>query len=723
MKDNDSRTLLLSVGGDGAPAPVTPEELNEFKSDLAHLWDTANAEVGDRRYLSNRIRFCVWEGQAPDGRKHREYNDGVEPFPFEGASDGRIRLADQLVQERVLILMAAAMRGIANLNVKGVEIRDESFARRMTTLLRWVIRNKLGAQFVREIGKLAQYQEGDAPGAGLMYVRWNQETTLQMQPLDPQRLADELTQRGIDPAAMERIAYAFLDPAQEETAAGLLTDLFPHLRAKRARQMVRELRKSGQTLMPSPVVTTNLPEVRALRLMDDVMFSTMIGDLQRVPSLYLTEWLTEVELRQRVLADGWSESFVEGVLAHEGVPTVPLIGYDEPDKTGDYSQQYTSSNTPDSRKGFYQVATRFWRATNEDGIPGLYYVPFHKDVDECAHDRRLVDFQHGKLPFVFFSCEILGDRLWDSRGVPERAMSDQQTMKLLHDSRNDNVVIGTLPPVVGTKRAGNAKLLIRPLAYIEKDRNAELDFMHPPAYPVANDREQAMLWQRIDGYWGRMSETVPPMLQQLHTQTLVDLFMGNLKEVLRQILSLCQQYMTDEELQRVTGDNGETVIKSRQDIAGDFDLEISFNASDLNLDYLKVVVELCVQMLSIDSLNVIQRDKLLQRLFSAIAPDIAAEVVRPAGAAQEAEMSEEDQNMAKMRAGVEPPMQADGQNFGARLERIKQSIQKNPNMLKEWPETSLAILKARIEHLGNQVKQQENAVIGRQVGKPALGGN
>ena len=94
----------------------------------------------------------------------------------------------------------------------------------------------------------------------------------------------------------------------------------------------------------------------------------------------------------------------------------------------------------------------------------------------------------------------------------------------------------------------------------------------------------------------------------------------------------------------------------------------------------------------------------------------------PVDVATERELNDEDDNLAKIMAGVEPQMATQGQNFAARLQRIQENLQKNPAMqqrLQAQPD-SLAIFQARVKHLSFQVQQQQNASTGRTGAKPAL---
>ena len=52
------------------------------------------------------IRLARWEGQSDDGKKYsRNQRDGEGAFPFEGASDVRVRLVDSIINDLVMLLL------------------------------------------------------------------------------------------------------------------------------------------------------------------------------------------------------------------------------------------------------------------------------------------------------------------------------------------------------------------------------------------------------------------------------------------------------------------------------------------------------------------------------------------------------------------------------------------------------------------------------------------
>ena len=699
---------------------VTAQDLAQLKAEARDTATYAARVAYGRRSQAEETRFAIWEGQSDDGRKHAETNGGRPAFPFEGASDARIRLADMIVNERVLILTAAALRNMPR--VKGLDLSREHLGHKLTTVLKWVLKNKLGSGYFRTIAKLAQYQEGDAPAGAMLGVWWNQESALELTGLTIEDVRQQLMQSAGPEAAqtLNQMDVALQNPARDKETAQILMGLDPRLTEARALRAIAELRQSGACKYPVEVLVKDGPELCAYRVYDGIFFPVNTTDAQRCRCYFVREWLSRVELLERQVSMDYSAAFVEATLQHEG-----RSGWAEAEPgraSGASPLEGGYSTSGEEHRGEYEVVTAFYKAVNADHIPGIYYVAFSFHHEEPAHERKLLEYSHGQYPFTWFSREVLSERLLDARGVPELVSTDQQALKLLADSFNDNVSLATVPPLKVPRRRGKLGLVIGPLKLIKEDRPGDITWMQPPQYPMGNDKQQEEIRRRVDEYFGRISQNVPPMLTQLHQAGMVMFFLANLADALTQLLQLCQQYMSQEELALITGDDGIPVARSIEEIQGKFSVELTFDPRDLDMEYLKQITELLINViLRADTLNVVQRDKLIQRLFMAIDPNLAQATVRPVADAQASEVEAEQGNFAKISAGVEPEMVAEGQNFPLRLQVLEQIAQKNPEAIQKLSPVSAKIFEARVKYLQNQVQQIRNAQIGRTVGQPALG--
>ena len=104
--------------------------------------------AGWRRSRADDTRFAEWSGQTHDGKKHAN-DPNEDPFPWEGASDTRVRLADAIINENVDILTSAFWRGI--LRASPQEAGDAGKSATATTLLNYYRDNIMRRELCQEV--------------------------------------------------------------------------------------------------------------------------------------------------------------------------------------------------------------------------------------------------------------------------------------------------------------------------------------------------------------------------------------------------------------------------------------------------------------------------------------------------------------------------------------------------------------------------------------------
>lgn len=719
------KNTVENVRGDGGDQKVTKEELTDLKNEIMEICRDSSNSVHDRRSDADDTRFCRWPNQSQDGLKHSDPNEGYKAFPFEGASDSRVRLADMIINEREKILIASAMR--SDVTVEGLEGNDLELGARMSTVLKWVTSNALGYKYRKELKKIAQWQEGDVPAGAVMGVYWYDESALENKVLTTQDIAMMLLEevQAVNPDItpeqfMVELQILIENVSSEEKLGQMLRDTSPHLSDKRIKKIISELREFGEAVYPSPYIKTQSPAICAHRLFDDIFFPSNTTDIKNARAVFIREWLTEAQLKERAYTHGYSQKYITKVLEQEGE-----TGFPELNARDEFQIERIKSPSQYEYKGLYEQITAYTRSVNEDGVPGIYYTCFNCNVDIPAKDKILLDYAHGEYPFVWFGRETLTSRLWDSRSVSELVMGQQKALKILWDSYLDHTTLTTIPPITVPKNRPNSQLQFGPLMLIKENRPGEVKFMETPKYPSSNDKAQPLLEKQVNEYFGRSDELVPPALTQLHMQDMVDSFLINLKEVLHMVLQLCQQYMPDETLARVSGaENGLPIIRSREEIQGKFDLTMSFDSKDLDMEYVMKKAEIIGKyILPIDTLSTIERDKLVQKLFAGIDPSLASATIQPKQNANMKEALDEESNFAKINAGVEPQMIEDGQNHQLRLQVLNNIAQQNPQAIEKLSDDSRQILDARLKHLNHMVEQQTvNKSYGRLGAVPAMQG-
>jgi hypothetical protein len=692
-----------------------PDEIRALKSAVDDIRGEVGDEVRSDRATWEDTRYCVWDGQSTDGRKHGD-DLGKKPMPFEGASDARIRLADKICNENVKQLVTACTRVAPKL--MGVEGSDDGLAGKLSILLRWLIRSKWGAEYRRTTELLAQYCEGDSPAAAVAFVDWHAERALEKRTITAQDLILLFAQwaPNVTEAMIAELADVVTNPLRIDELTAMVGQIVPGMRIKRMRDIAQQILETGTAEFPAPYYRENGPKIVPLRIYEDVFFHANVTDIQRAPVIFLRQWLTRAEILERAATEGWDEDFVTGLLGEEkGQGHEGQSGFDESSTDGTGPGVFDGEL--DRRRGHYEIVTAYRRSVDEDGIMGIYVTKFSYFLEVPAKATELFDRQHGKLPFVYFSRECLTSRILDARGVPELAKTSQNSLKLISDSFEDMVQVTVNPPLKIPTGKAKYQLALQPFGQMELGPRENVEYLETPTYPALADNHREHVERENAEYFGRpYGDKVDPALVQLHAQDRVDRFLWSLADCFRMVLQLSQQYMPDEQLQRIVGGRGVPIARSREEIQGQFDLYLSFDVRDLDLDNLAKKAELLLKYARpMDVRGVVPWERMTSRIVQAIDVNWAEDLDTPAGADAK-EIDDQKGNLAKILAGIRPMRPEGGLNYPLRLSVVQEDIatrQANPTAFPALAPASAALLQEELEWLQFQAQQQQNAVTGR----------
>lgn len=540
-----------------------------------------------------------------------------------------------------------------------------------------------------------------------------------------QGAAPDIQMQAIQAAEDFKIALASKEFG-EEILAAKLAEYFPGIRAARAKKVIRELREKGTAEFPVPYIKQDGPDIQAKRLNEDWFIPLNTTDFQSARVWFEAEWLTKTQIIERKISQGWSDDFIEKVIGERQTDGSRAGGHEGSAAFPDYVRTEGGSivaRNTSYYKGLYQVLTAYYIATNEDGVPGKYFVVFHNDVDVAATERRLIDYAHGGYPGHTFRREVLTGRLCDSRGLSELAGTYQGLEKIYCDSFGDHAQLAGVPPIITRNRQRMGALHIKPLMELPAKRDGDFEWMKPPEYPrTVVDMVKELRRQR-DEYFGRTNADVAQDLVQLQREFKVLWWLMNLREALVQVFQLCQQYMPDSMIQRITNRKGEAIFKSREEIQGQFDLDLQFDPRDLDPEYLerigKIVKDLIMPM---DRDKTIQAAAIVSAFMWRISPDLAEAALLDVDQANQSEIEDEIKAYLKIRAGMEPELPDDGSiNYQLRLQWYQNMEQVNPEIYKSMPPDQLGIFQSRLQRLQVLAQQYgENVTIGQQGGRTAL---
>jgi len=347
-------------------------------------------------------------------------------------------------------------------------------------------------------------------------------------------------------------------------------------------------------------------------------------------------------------------------------------------------------------------------------------ISYH--VPDKAAVHELLPYAHGLYPFVELPRERSTRAILESRGIPEITQTAQEEIKIQRDYRADRASISILPPIRVPANRGKFDLVLGPGVQIPERRPGEIGWMDPPRFDQGSIEVENATRLDVNNYFGRMADGVPPQMSMLHTQELIDSWLLDMKLCVIQTMALAQQYMTPDEVARVTG-NQLPFSASPQDIRGRFDITAEFDARMLDAEALGAKLDYLAKILvPMDSFGVIDRVGLIKYMFQAVDPNMASMLIQDIGAATQQEQEDEQAAFAKISAGAEPPLKEGGQNAQVRLQTLQGIIQSNPAVQQRYQQDEIfrKMIDARAQAFQFQLQQQQNAVIGRTGAQPAL---
>jgi hypothetical protein len=671
------------------------------------LYEIDQADVDGSTYVHKKLRnwntrYCIWSGQSEDGRKHKGAL-GKQPFPFDGSSDVRIRLADQIISERVTMLVNSFFK--ARVQVQPVESMDIDKRSAAEAVLKWLLFQHCLDDLRREVRLAAEFRE--TYGLAVMAIDWVKTTRTEIKSFSMED-AMMMLQESQDPN-LQALLEVVLDPLQEELAAQLMGEVIPELGSV---TKVRQFREKGTVEWESPYIFESKPMWTALEPWEDIIFPSNTWSIQRAPFVARRELLSEVELRERGNIEGWDEDWVERASKYKGQLRRVNMTISRTDRL-----------FPEQLRDMVEIWHVFRKEIDEKtGAVRVTRTIMSFNVTDKVALHDILPYAHGNYPFVELCRERTTRPILESRGIPELVQTAQEEIKVQRDARVDSTSLQTLPPLRVPANRGKFDLVMGPGVQIPERRQGEISWMEGPRLSQGSIEIEQATRLDVNTYFGRMAEGVAPQLSMLHTQELIDGWLLDMKLCVVQTMALAQQYMTPEEVARVTG-NQLPFNASPQDIRGRFDITAEFDARMLDAEALGAKLDYLAKILvPMDSFGVIDRVGLIKYMFQAVDPNMASMLVQDIGAATAAEQEDEQGAFAKIAAGTEPPLKEGGQNAQVRLQTLQGIVQSNPAVQQRYQQDEIfrKMIDARAQAFQFQLQQQQNAVIGRVGAQPAL---
>lgn len=702
--------------------------LNQVIRDATPYWD--------RYREAAKVQFCEWEGQSSDGRMWAK-RLGREPFPWDGAHDLRIRLANEVVDETKDRLLNAFRR--AEVQAVAHQSKGLQASALATSTLRWLLHTQMQPQLGQELRLAAEWRQGF--GSAVMHVGWErcvrlmpQEMSLeqllaqsmaaQMEQLPPEYQQDPQAQQMVQAAALQSVEdfrESLSDPDQlEGLAASMRLTLLPHLTTTQIRAVLEEVRDTGRGVYPEPQTYLSQPVWTALRPLVDVFFPLSVGDLSRSPWVCRMAYYNTDQLQERVRTEEWDQAWVNAVVAdhlgREFSADVQQIRDElEAAATEDAPRGSAHSFNLVEREGLAQVLHIYHRAVDPKGFPHVRETILHGSIQNAVAISRNLPYEHGQMPFVGFRRETKTRALVESRGIVEICMTHQHEVKRQRDRRADRSDLTTLPPVVLQGERGGGRYPFRPGSQINARRGVTPEVMQFPQMDRASLEVEASVRKDVDRLFGRWSQDVPEPVIIEKQQCEADDWLEEIGQCSSQTFALAQQYLDPVVVARVSGDVAAQELKvSREEIQGRYDFTWRVDVRDVNTEFLKARLDVIVGLLGIDNAGRLDRGELLNYALRSLDPHLAGTVLRPGAEVNQRERAEEKAALAQMMVGVEPDL-IEGQDHATRLQVLQEALQTNPMVQQTAQQNELfaQLLENRLKHHQFMLQQQANAQIGR----------
>ena len=641
----------------------------------------------DRRQRDWDVRNCFWQGKSDDFKKHSALTSTGEVFPWDGASDQEVRLADELIGCRVAMCMNAVRR--AHIVATPVESNDTARAGVVSAFLRWLINARMDEFYEQtELGLNHLFEKGMM----VHYVFWDAQDLKQQQSIN----LDEIAQ------AMPQIAEVIMDGSMDGELSVMLTENFDVSKSK-AKGMLKELREDGETTVPVTREVVSQPRIRALAPDEDVFFPPYTINPQEAPYCFHVVHMTPEQLRAKMASEDWDKEFVEAVIEKSGQAE---------SSEGNLTRLRDNLEfTEDEHDETLRIVYCYQRLLDEDDVPGIYCTVFNADTPDLYAKHQLLDYGHGGYPFVVTTLEKTSKRLYSSRSYPELIESIQQVLKVETDAAIDRQSLSTLPPL--EHPLGRAPTKWGPGVKVPYRTPGEYRFAETPKFDVGSVEIRKYVKEQADRYFGRNAANVDPVESQSKQQEVVDKVFGHLKKVFDQVFTLYQQYGPDEEFFRVTGMND--MQKYAKGAAGErFDFWLQFDVATQDpqqmVERVKAVAELGGML---DRSGTLDTEKLLQVAVEQILPGAAEKVMLPKETASEKAVEEERATIAELSAGV-PPNVREQDAHELKLQVFQQWLQQPDVQQRIQGDEAM---QERVQNYMQQrqfaIQQKQNAEIGR----------
>ena len=437
MENKDVRAENIELGSDEPKLKKIIDELQQAQVDANWFYR--------RMQQARNWWHSQWEGQTVDGRKHADAQG--ECFPWDGASDSRLRTVATLIKEEVTVRKFAFFSAkIQAQSIRPLVQAGESS--KGSKLLQWRLYNHMWPELLREVPLCFNWWQGF--GVGLLGIEWEQQRRLDYHEISLPILAEIMQAMGAGEDAMLYLMDAIFDPAREDELTAIVQSLSPIVSKPQARKIISDLRDLHTAQVPVAYPYMNQPRWTALRPTIDVLFPSETRDLQKGRWVCrMDDWVTETELTDRIDTENYDPEFVTEALKHKGEIGLTLQPFG---MQTTWSGDYIRSAVPRSYRDLIQIY-HFYYQSIMDGVPCTYLTVFNplctkRGGVHLYAKHGPAPYDHGQYPMIEFCRRSEDARILGSIGIAEEAYTDELDIKRQQDGLTDRTSLVHRPPMI-----------------------------------------------------------------------------------------------------------------------------------------------------------------------------------------------------------------------------------------------------------------------------------
>lgn len=684
---------------------LTAEQIALLIEDMKHALQGASAENYFRRMeLNHDTRFAWWAGQSDDGLKWSTPNGGrlrpgevpVEVFPWEGASDTRVRLVEMVIREHNRLKRLALQRKQQQVGPRNLSPEDDPQAK---AALWGQVAEYYEDITAREL-RTAMAQWPDITheyGSGYLYAGWKSETRLAKRTLSMEQVKAAITAAALEAAQMMtrqlweseggdteqapeldaeqqhlitldasvKLQELIEDPKQNAVLALQLQRMDEEMPLDEAKRLAKALTWDGTEPVSYYAVelANQRPDFRALTYGVNFFFNPSAGRMKDCGWAAMEEWVSVVDLENRANNphEPYDEAWIAKVKQHKGKRAFDFSEFMRGTSQsswllagGRVRSKLADTEQDAARAGMVQILHVYHIANTIGSAKAVYHTVLSGHVLDSAGLSQCCEHAEGRLPFFEHLNDIEALTMLDSEGYGEKSCTDQMEVKIQRDLRADDASMKIKPPLQVPASYTGTRVPLMPGVQIPTMMTAGMGKIEP-LLTGARSNEMVALEQStrdsFDEFWARGMK-VDPVTKQTASQVLVSDFLMDVGAVKEWVFKLIQQFSPPELRAGFVNGLPVDIMMDRKEIQGAVGVNLDFDVADLDGNAVEKKLKSLPAVLSLNTKGELNTAPFLKSVTASLFPASYRLLIEDSDKRAKEETEDEQTIVSKILSGT-----------------------------------------------------------------------